>query len=120
MKLEQKKLRKQKRRYRIRKKVVGSALRPRLSVHFSNLHIYAQCIDDSCGKTLLYVSTLEKAIREEKVLPNVAGAIKLAKIVAERAKQQGIESVVFDRGGKIYHGCVKAFAESAREGGLNF
>lgn len=120
MKLEHKQLLKQKRRWRIRKKVVGTPARPRLCVHFSQQHIYAQCIDDSAGKTLVYVSTLAKDLREQGVRPNVEGAKKLGVMVAEKAKAAGIEAVVFDRAGRLYHGCVKAFAEAAREGGLQF
>lgn len=115
-----KKVLKQKRRWRIRKKVQGTATRPRLCIHFSNQHAYAQCIDDVDGKTLLYVSTLGKDLREEAIKPNVEGATKLGKIVGEKAKDLKIESVVFDRSGKIYHGSVKAFAEAAREAGLTF
>lgn len=111
---------KQKRRWRIRKKVKGTAERPRLCVHFSNQHAYAQCIDDLEGKTLLYVSTISKDLREEGLKPNVEGATKLGSIVAAKAKDAKIEKVVFDRSGRIYHGAVKAFAEAAREGGLTF
>ncbi|MCG8525666.1 MAG: 50S ribosomal protein L18 [Opitutales bacterium] len=120
MKLDHKKALKQKRRWRIRKKIRGTAERPRLCVHFSNQHIYAQCIDDKAGATLLYVSTLAKDLREESLKPNAEGAAKLGKIVAERAKEKKIEKVVFDRSGRIYHGCVKTFAEAARENGLQF
>lgn len=120
MKLDHKKVLKQKRRWRIRKKIAGTTQRPRLCVHLSNQHIYAQCIDDVTGKTLLYVSTLSKELREEEIKPNVEGSSKLGKIVAEKAKDLKIEEVVFDRSGKIYHGCVKAFADAAREGGLTF
>ena len=120
MSLEQKKVLKQKRRWRIRKKVRGTAERPRLCVHFSNNHIYAQCIDDVAQSTLLYLSTTGKELREEGLKPNVEGAVKLGKIVAGKAKDKKIETVVFDRAGRIYHGCVKAFADAAREGGLKF
>jgi len=120
MKLKHKQILKQKRRWRIRKKIRGSAARPRLCVHFSNQHIYAQCIDDEAGSTIVFVSTLGKELREESLKPNVEGAEKLGKMIAEKAKAKGIEKVVFDRSGKVYHGCVKAFADSAREGGLTF
>jgi large subunit ribosomal protein L18 len=120
MKLERKKKLLQKRRWRIRKKVVGTAERPRLSVHFSNKHIYAQCIDDAEGKTMVYVSSLDKEIRDQNLRPTIAGATALGKIIGEQAKNAGIEKVVFDRGGRLYHGCVKAFADSAREAGLQF
>lgn len=109
-----------KRRLRIRKSVIGSAARPRLSVKFTNQHIYAQAIDDASGKTLAAAATTQKDIKEQKVLPNVAGATTLGKLFAERAKAAGITAVVFDRGGRRYHGTVKAFADAARQSGLTF
>lgn len=109
-----------KRRMRIRKSVIGSAARPRLSVKFTNQHIYAQAIDDASGKTLAAAATTQKEIKEQKVLPNVAGATTLGKLFAERAKAAGITAVVFDRGGRRYHGTVKAFADAARQSGLTF
>ena len=120
MKVDHKKISKQKRRWRIRKKVRGTAERPRLCVHFSNQHIYAQCIDDTIGKTLLYISTSGKELRDAGIKPNIEGATKLGATIGEKAKELKIEKVVFDRSGRIYHGCVKAFAEAAREAGLNF
>lgn len=117
MKLEKKRSLLQKRRWRIRKKIQGTADRPRLAVHFSNKHIYAQCIDDSNGHTLVYVSSVDKKIEAKA---NSEGAVELGKQVAEKAKAAGIESVVFDRSGRRYHGCVKSFAEAARQGGLQF
>ena len=118
MKLQKKQSLAQKRRWRIRKKVQGSAARPRLSVHFSNKHIYAQCIDDVAGHTLAYVTSVGG--KDAKVVANNEGAVTLGKTIAEKAKAAGIDSVVFDRGGRRYHGCVKSFAEAAREGGLQF
>ncbi len=118
MKLELKKNLLQKRRWRIRKKVKGTAERPRLAVHFSNKHVYAQCIDDVAGRTLAYVSSAMPAISGIKA--NQAGAVEIGKAIAGKAKDAGIESVVFDRSGRRYHGCVKSFAESAREAGLQF
>lgn len=115
MKLEKKQNLAQKRRWRIRKKVAGTVERPRLSLHFSNKHGYAQCIDDVGGITLFYLSTLAKDLRSQKILPNVEGAKKFGKEFGERAKAIGIKTVVFDRSGRRYHGAVKAFAESARE-----
>lgn len=109
-----------KRRMRIRKLVIGSAERPRLSVKFTNLHIYAQAIDDASGKTLAAAATTQKEVREKGVRPNVAGATALGKLFAERAKAAGVTAVVFDRGGRRYHGTVKAFAEAARQSGLTF
>lgn len=117
MKLQKKKSLAQKRRWRIRKKVQGSAERPRLAVHFSNKHIYAQCIDDVAGHTLAYVSSVGST---DSLKANNEGAVTLGKAIAEKAKAAGIESVVFDRAGRRYHGCVKSFAEAAREGGLQF
>lgn len=109
-----------KRRMRIRKLVIGTAERPRLSVKFTNLHIYAQAIDDAAGKTLAAAATTQKEVREKGVRPNVAGATVLGKLFAERAKAAGISAVVFDRGGRRFHGTVKAFAEAARQSGLSF
>lgn len=117
MKLKKKKVLLQRRRWRIRKKVKGTAERPRLSVHFSNKHIYAQCIDDKKGHTMLFLSSLTK---DSEIKANVEGATVLGKSFAEKAKSAGIESVVFDRSGRRYHGCVKSFADAAREGGLKF
>ncbi len=106
---------------RLRKKVSGTQARPRLSVHFSGQHIYAQVIDDEAGKTIAAVSTTEADFRGDKsTRPNVATAIKVGKLVAERAKGKSVEAVVFDRGGYIYHGKVKALADAAREVGLQF
>jgi large subunit ribosomal protein L18 len=117
MKLEKKLSLLQKRRWRIRKKVNGSAARPRLAVHFSNKHIYAQCIDDVKGHTMVFVSSLTK---DSSLKANAESAIALGKSIAEKAKAAGIDTVVFDRSGRRYHGCVKSFAEAAREGGLQF
>ncbi|CAI8316373.1 MAG: 50S ribosomal protein L18 [Opitutia bacterium UBA7350] len=117
MKLEKKKTLLQRRRWRIRKKIVGTAERPRLAVHFSNKHIYAQCIDDEKGLTMAYVSSVAK---ESSIKANTEGANALGLQIAEKAKAAGIESVVFDRSGRRYHGCVKSFAEAARQGGLQF
>jgi len=110
----------QKRRWRIRKKVNGTALRPRLSVRFTTKHIYAQAIDDDAGKTLVFLGTLAPELRKKKVAANVAGAKALGVAFAAKAKAAGIASVVFDRNGAIYHGKVKVFADAAREGGLQF
>ena len=105
---------------RIRRKVSGTGSRPRLSVFFSGQHIYAQIIDDGSSKTVLGVSTTEKALSGKKLRPNVAGAVEVGKLIAERAKGKGITEVVFDRGGFRYHGKVKALADAARENGLRF
>ena len=103
---------------RIRKKLSGTTERPRLAVFRSVAHIYAQVIDDSKGVTLVSASSTEKD--SPATGGNVEGAKTIGKRVAERAKEMGISSVVFDRGGYIYHGRVKALAEGAREGGLAF
>lgn len=120
MKLQKKKLLAQKRRWRIRKTITGTAARPRLTVCFTHQHIHAQCIDDTTGTTIAAVSSLDKALREENIGPNVDGATKLGKHMAEKAKAAGIASVVFDRAGRRFHGCVKAFADASREAGLQF
>lgn len=116
MKLSKKLSLLKKRRWRIRKKIVGTAERPRLAVHFSNKNITAQCIDDGEGRTLLHLSS----VKSPDLKANVEGAKTLGLSIAEKAKELGIESVVFDRSGRLYHGAVKAFAEAAREGGLKF
>lgn len=105
-----------KRRWRIRKKINGTSERPRLAVHFSNKHIYAQCIDDVKGHTLVQVSSIGTG----DLKANKEGAIQLGRSIAEKAVAAGIDTVVFDRSGRLYHGCVKSFAEAAREGGLKF
>jgi large subunit ribosomal protein L18 len=105
-----------KRRWRIRKKINGTSDRPRLAVHFSNKHIYAQCIDDVKGHTLVQVSSIGTG----DLKANKEGAIQLGRSIAEKAVAAGINTVVFDRSGRLYHGCVKSFAEAAREGGLKF
>ena len=103
--------------FRIRKKLRGTSERPRLTVFRSTAHIYAQVVDDSKGVTLVAASSTEKAAAG-KTGGNVAAAKEIGKRVAERAKQKGITRVVFDRGGYLYHGRVKALADAAREAGL--
>ncbi|OYV06461.1 MAG: 50S ribosomal protein L18 [Verrucomicrobiales bacterium VVV1] len=103
---------------RIRKKVAGTTERPRLAVHYSNQHIYVQVIDDAVGRTLAAASTLDKEV--ENASSNIVSAQKVGSLIAERAKAANVSSVVFDRGGHIYHGKVKALADAAREGGLQF
>ena len=95
------------------------AVKPRLSVHRSGRHIYAQVIDDAAGKTVAAASTLDKDIRG-KTGATKDGAAAVGKAVAERAKKAGVSQVVFDRGGFLFHGRVKALADAAREGGLDF
>ena len=103
---------------RVRKKISGTADRPRLCVYRSNAHIYAQIIDDVAGVTLVSASTLEKDF--EGIGSNKAAARVVGKTIAERATAKGITEVVFDRGGYLYHGRVSELAEGAREGGLKF
>ena len=106
---------------RIRKKLSGTPDRPRLAVFRSQSHIYAQVIDDDAGRTLCAASSLDKDLRTEaKRGANVASAKKVGQLIANRAKEKGIEAVVFDRGGFQYHGRIKALADAAREGGLKF
>lgn len=111
---------------RIRAKIFGTAKRPRLVVFRSNQHIYGQVINDEAGRTLLAVSDLKlkggigAKIKTREASRGVSGAAKVGKMIAQKARELSITSVVFDRGGYKYHGQVKAFAEGAREGGLQF
>ena len=105
---------------RIRKKITGTAERPRLRVFKSNRHIYAQLIDDSAGHTLVSMSTLDKEFTLGDEKGKVAIAKKVGELLAARAKAAGFSKVVFDRGGAVYHGRVKSLSEGAREGGLDF
>jgi len=105
---------------RIRKKLQGTAQRPRLNVYRSLNHIYAQVIDDMSGQTLVSASTAEGKVEDRRTGGNVAAAKSVGKTIAERAKAKGVTKVVFDRGGYIYHGRVKALADAAREAGLQF
>ncbi|KGG81018.1 50S ribosomal protein L18 [Caloranaerobacter azorensis] len=110
-----------KRHFRVRNKVHGTPERPRLNVFRSAKHIYAQVIDDVAGNTLVAASTLDKEIKESvKYTGNKEAARLVGKLVAQRALEKGIETVVFDRGGYLYHGRVKELAEGAREAGLKF
>lgn len=107
------------RQRRVRSQLVAkSGGRPRLSVHRSQQHIYAQVIDDAAGRTVAYASSLDKGFEDKGT--SVSGAAEVGKRVAERAKAAGISQVVFDRGGFLFHGRVKALADAAREGGLEF
>ena len=108
-------------RYRIRKRLSGSEGRPRLAVFRSDKHIYAQVIDDGSGRTVAQASSLDKELRVTgKRGGNVEAAKKVGSAIASRLKERGIENVVFDRGGYLYHGRIKALAEAAREAGLKF
>lgn len=109
-----------KRHFRIRKKVTGTAQRPRLNVFRSNMNIYAQVIDDATGHTLAQASTLDAELKSMPGRLTVDKARRVGELVAERAKAKGIDRVVFDRGGYRYHGRVAALADGAREKGLEF
>lgn len=110
-----------KRHIRVRKKISGTAERPRLNIFRSAKHMYAQIIDDTKGVTLASASTLDKELRESvKNGGNVEAAAKVGALIAERAKAKGVSQVVFDRGGYLYHGRVRALADAAREAGLEF
>ena len=108
----------QRRHYRVRKSVNGTAARPRLAVHRSNKHITAQVIDDNARVTLASASTVENGW--DGAGNTVEAATKIGELVASRAKDAGIETVVFDRGGNLYHGRIAALADAAREAGLEF
>ena len=110
----------ERRHERVRKKVSGTAGRPRLSVYRSLKYVYAQLIDDSAGNTLASASSIEKDFAAEGNKANKAAARKVGMVLAERAKGKGIKKVVFDRSGYRYHGSIKELAEGAREGGLEF
>ena len=116
------KLQTQKRHRRLRRFLIGSETRPRLSVFRSNNHIYAQVIDDNAQQTLCAASTIDKELKEEsdKLSSNCNSSSLVGKLLAKRAIKKGIKQVIFDRGGNIYHGRVKALAEAAREAGLKF
>ena len=106
---------------RIRKRVAGTAERPRLCIHFSGKHVYAQAVDDEAGRTLVAASTAERGlVGNSKVAANRANAEVIGRAIAERLLAKKTERVVFDRGGFLYHGKVKALADAAREGGLKF
>ena len=106
---------------KLRNRFSGTAERPRLAVFRSNNHMYAQIIDDAVGNTLVSASTLQKDVKAElEKTNNVEAAAYLGTVIAKKAIEKGITSVVFDRGGFIYHGKIKALADAAREAGLNF
>lgn len=110
----------ERRRLRVRKKIHGTAERPRLNVFRSLKHIYAQIIDDDRGVTLVAASSLSPELRGKINGGNIEGAAAVGKLIAEKARAKGITKVVFDRAGYLYHGRVKALAEAARENGLEF
>ena len=116
-----KQVRLQRRKWHIRNSLFGTAERPRLSVFRSDKHIYAQVVDDYAGKTLASASSTIAEIRgDQKNGGNIAAAKAVGKAIAERAKAAGVSKVAFDRGGRMYHGRIKALADAAREGGLQF
>ena|SRR5687767_160098 len=109
------------RRFRVRASIFGTTERPRLAVYRSSKHIYAQLVDDMSGKTLAAASSLNADVRGDlKNGGNVAAAKAVGKAIAERGKSAGVDKIAFDRGGRMYHGRVKALADSAREAGLKF
>jgi len=116
------KLQTQKRHKRLRRFLIGDATRPRLSVFRSNNHIYAQVIDDGAQTTICSASTVDKELREksEKLSADCNSSSIVGKLLAKRAIKKGIKQVIFDRGGNLYHGRVKALADAAREAGLEF
>ena len=124
MQIKTKKEKKERIRLRQRKRISGTAERPRLAVFRSNAHIYAQVIDDLAGKTVASASSSESSLKDTfsgKVRGgNKAGAEALGKVIAERLKEKGVTKVVFDRGGFLYHGRIRAIADAARAAGLEF
>ena len=113
---ERKREARKRRHRRVRKRVHGAAARPRLAVYRSNRHIYAQLVDDEAGRTLASASSLEEEARGEG--DKTAAAKRVGELIARRAREAGVERAVLDRGGRLYHGRVRSFAEAAREGGL--
>ena len=106
---------------RVKSKIYGSGVRPRLSVYKSNTNIYAQLIDDSLGKTLVTVSSLDKELKTKiKNGSNIAAAKEVGRLVAGKASKKGIKEIIFDRNGFLFHGRIKALADMARENGLKF
>jgi large subunit ribosomal protein L18 len=124
MKIRTKKDRRERIRLRQRKRIHGTSERPRLAVFRSGAHIYAQVIDDLAGRTVASAASTEPALKTQFTGPvrggNRAGAEAIGKVIAERLKEKGITRVVFDRGGNLYHGRIRAVAESARQAGLEF
>jgi large subunit ribosomal protein L18 len=120
MNLNDKQVVTQRRHWRVRSKIEGNADRPRLSLHFSHKHGYAQCIDDTHGHTLVALSTLDKSLREQSVKANVIGARLLGEAFGKKAVSCGISKVVFDRGARKYHGILCAFADAVRSNKIDF
>jgi len=110
-----------KRKKRIRKKIVSTAERPRLTVFRSSKHIYGQIVDDITGTTIVAACSNEKAVKDQPTFESkIAKAVYTGKLLAQRAKDKGVKKVVFDRNGFLYHGRIKAFSDGAREAGLDF
>jgi large subunit ribosomal protein L18 len=116
---QSKDLRRSRRRIGIRKRISGTSTKPRLAIYKSLNHMYAQVIDDLAGRTLIAASTVEDAVKADKT-GNKSAAAAVGTLLAQRAKEKGISAVVFDRGGFKFHGRVKALADAARKGGLDF
>ena len=116
------KLQTQKRHKRLRRYLNGNSVRPRLAVFRSNNHIYAQVIDDDAQQTICSASTVDKELKEDerKLSSNCSSSSIVGKLLAKRAMKKGVKQVIFDRGGNLYHGRVKALADAARDAGLNF
>ncbi len=116
------KLQTQKRHKRLRRYLIGNKTRPRLAVFRSNNHIYAQVIDDDAQQTICSASTVDKELKEDsdRLSSNCSSSSIVGKLLAKRAIKKGIKEVIFDRGGNLYHGRVKALADAARDAGLNF
>ena len=116
------KLQTQKRHKRLRRYLIGNKNRPRLAVYRSNNHIYAQIIDDNAQQTICSASTVDKELKEDsdKLSPNCNSSLIVGELLAKRAIKKGIKQVIFDRGGNLYHGRVKALADAARDAGLKF
>jgi len=112
------KMERTRRHIRVRRKISGTAQRPRLCVYRSNTNIYVQIVDDVAGNTIVSASTLDKEVKTK--YSNKVAAKEVGTLIAKRAVEKNIESVVFDRGGYIYHGIIKELADAAREGGLKF
>jgi large subunit ribosomal protein L18 len=112
--------RRQKIKFRIRKKIIGTAEKPRMSVFRSNKHISVQLINDIKGETLVSATSLEKEIKEKKGIKKIEQAALVGKLIAQKSLEKGIKEVVFDRGGYLYHGRIKSLADAARSEGLKF
>ncbi|WP_420392744.1 50S ribosomal protein L18 [Acuticoccus sp.] len=120
--MSRERIRSERRAARVRRQLRKAANgRPRLSVFRSSRHIYVQVVDDAAGRTVAAASTLEKALRDElRTGADTAAAARVGALIAERAREAGVQRVIFDRGGRLYHGRLKALADAAREGGLEF